>query len=164
MFHLFQAHTCTARPRTILAVFGSTFDMASTKSAVTVVVAALLSGVAAQCPNLTPVSQPSLAEGYSARLVLNGLDSPRSLQFDTEGNLLILEQGAGVQYVKLTDNGGTDVCAASQKQLIPNTQVCQSTLTLNDFPGDEPNLRNRSSTTASLCPRMARRFTHRLLQ
>ncbi|KAF0330174.1 L-sorbosone dehydrogenase [Colletotrichum sp. SAR11_59] len=97
--------------------------MASIKSVVTVVVAALLSRVAAQCPNLTPVSQPSLAEGYSARLVLNGLDSPRSLQFDTEGNLLILGQGAGVQYVKLTDNGGTDVCAASQKQLIPNTQL-----------------------------------------
>ncbi|GJC94114.1 NHL repeat-containing protein [Colletotrichum higginsianum] len=98
--------------------------MASVKSLVIVVAAlgaALLPAVAAQCANLTPVSQPQLAPGYSAKLILNQLSDPRSLQFDSLGNLLIVEQGGtGVRYVKLTDKGGVNVCVSSQKQLIPN--------------------------------------------
>ncbi|TDZ61059.1 L-sorbosone dehydrogenase [Colletotrichum trifolii] len=101
--------------------------MAPLKSKMTFVAAAsvaLLSTVAAQCPNLTPVSQPALAPGYSSKLVMNGLSAPRSLLFDDLGNLLIAEQGGtGVQYVKLTDNGGVDVCAASQKLLIANEEL-----------------------------------------
>ncbi|EFQ27763.1 hypothetical protein CGRA01v4_02823 [Colletotrichum graminicola] len=98
--------------------------MASVKSFVSVVAAlgvALLPAVAAQCADLTPVSQPQLAPGYSAKLILNQLSDPRSLEFDSLGNLLIVEQGGtGIRYVKLTDNGGVNVCVASQKQLIPN--------------------------------------------
>lgn len=101
--------------------------MASVKSLVAVVAAlgaALLPAVAAQCANLTPVSQPQLAPGYSAKLILNQLSDPRSLQFDSLGNLLIVEQGGtGVRYVKLTDKGGVNVCVSSQKQLIPNGNV-----------------------------------------
>ncbi|KAF6820146.1 nhl repeat-containing protein [Colletotrichum sojae] len=99
--------------------------MASFKSLLALLAAVstvLLQGAMAQsCPNLTPRSQPALAQGYSARLVMNGLSRPRSLLFDKLGNLLVVEQGgAGIRYVKLTDNGGTNVCVASQKQLIPN--------------------------------------------
>ncbi|KAK1640991.1 soluble quino protein glucose/sorbosone dehydrogenase [Colletotrichum phormii] len=86
--------------------------------------AALFSTVAAQCANLTPVAQPQLAPGYTSKLILNGLSRPRSLQFDTLGNLLIAEQGGtGVKYVKLTGNGGVNVCVASQKTLISNANL-----------------------------------------
>ncbi|KAL0944378.1 nhl repeat-containing protein [Colletotrichum truncatum] len=91
---------------------------------VAIISAAVFPGTVAQCPNLTPVSQPSLAQGYAAKLVMNGLKTPRGLIFDKLGNLLIAEQGgSGVRYVKLTDNGGVNVCVASQKQLIPNGQL-----------------------------------------
>ncbi|OLN88319.1 L-sorbosone dehydrogenase 1 [Colletotrichum chlorophyti] len=101
--------------------------MASFKSLAAIVVAlgsALLPAVVAQCPNLTPVSQPQLAPGYAAKLILNGLSDPRSLLFDKFGNLLITEQGGtGVRYVKLTDNGGLNVCVASHKLLIPDGNI-----------------------------------------
>ena len=55
---------------------------------------------------------------------MNGLNSPRGLVFDSQNNLLVVEAGgAGVRYVKLTDNGGTDVCVASSKQIIPERGV-----------------------------------------
>lgn len=100
--------------------------MASLKSLLALLaVSTVFQGAMAQgCPNLTPRSQPALAQGYSTRLVMNGLTRPRSLLFDNLGNLLVVEQGGtGIRYVKLTDNGGTNVCVASQKQLIPNGAV-----------------------------------------
>lgn len=109
------------------AVPAPTSRMASFKPLVAVLAVmgtALVPGVVAQCANLTPVSQPQLAPGYQAKLILNGLASPRSLQFDRLGNLLIVEQGgAGVRYVRLSDNGGVNVCVIADKQLIPNGNV-----------------------------------------
>jgi hypothetical protein len=55
---------------------------------------------------------------------MNGLKTPRGLIFDTLGNLLVVESGgSGVRYTKLIDNGGTNVCVASSKQLIPERAV-----------------------------------------
>ncbi|KAF9881822.1 hypothetical protein CkaCkLH20_00968 [Colletotrichum karsti] len=98
--------------------------MAPFRPLVALVTAMSAALAAAQCESLTPVSQPVLATGYQAKLILNGLSDPRSLQFDTLGNLLIAQQGGtGIQYVKLTDNGGLNVCVESQKQLVPNAQL-----------------------------------------
>ncbi|KAF2262210.1 soluble quino protein glucose dehydrogenase [Lojkania enalia] len=82
--------------------------------------AALISQVFGQsCATINPVFNPTWSSGFSGRVVMNGLRTPRGLVFDTLGNLLIVESGgAGVRYVKLQDNGGTDVCVASSKQLI----------------------------------------------
>lgn len=56
---------------------------------------------------------------------MNGLKTPRGMVFDSQGNLLIVEQGgAGVRLVKLTDGEGTNVCLASSKQLIADASVC----------------------------------------
>jgi glucose/arabinose dehydrogenase len=76
------------------------------------------------CATINPANAPTFGSGFSGRVVLNGLQSPRGIVFDSEGNLLIVESGgSGVRYVKLTDNGGTNVCVASSKQLIPERGV-----------------------------------------
>lgn len=76
------------------------------------------------CPAITPNANPSMASGYTAKVVMNGLKNPREIVFDPLGNLLALEQGGGgVRYIKLTDNGGTDVCSASSKTLINDRTV-----------------------------------------
>lgn len=78
-----------------------------------------LSALAQKCATINPAYAPTWGSGFSGRVVLNGLRSPRGLVFDSLNNLLVVEAGgAGVRYIKLTDNGGTDVCVASSKQLI----------------------------------------------
>jgi hypothetical protein len=65
----------------------------------------------------------TFAGGLSAKVLINGLKNPRSLKFDTLGNLLVVEQGgAGVRQIKLTDDG-TNVCVASSKQIISDNTV-----------------------------------------
>lgn len=87
--------------------------------------AAFAPSVLAQtCATINPAYAPTFGSGFSGRVVMNGLRSPRGLVFDTLGNLLVVESGgSGVRYIKLTDNGGTDVCVASSKQLIPERGV-----------------------------------------
>ncbi|KAF2681598.1 soluble quino protein glucose dehydrogenase [Lentithecium fluviatile CBS 122367] len=75
--------------------------------------------LAQTCATINPAYAPTWGSGFSGRVVMNGLKSPRGLVFDSQNNLLVVEAGgAGVRYVKLTDNGGTSVCVASSKQLI----------------------------------------------
>jgi glucose/arabinose dehydrogenase len=76
------------------------------------------------CATINPANAPTFASGYSGRVVMNGLRAPRGLIFDNEGNMLVTEQGGGgVRYIQLTDNGGTDVCVQSSKQLIADSTV-----------------------------------------
>lgn len=76
------------------------------------------------CATINPAYAPTWGAGFSGRVVMNGLKSPRGIIFDSMNNLLVVEAGgAGVRYVKLTDNGGTNVCVGSSKQLIPERGV-----------------------------------------
>ncbi len=77
------------------------------------------------CANINPAQgNPVVAPGVQTRVLMNGLRSPRGIVFDTAGNLLIVEQGGGgIRYVKLTDNGGINVCVASSKTLIADNTV-----------------------------------------
>jgi glucose/arabinose dehydrogenase len=87
----------------------------------------LLSRASAQttCATVAPKFAPVVAAGYTAKVLMNGLKTPRGMIFDSQGNLLIVEQGgAGVRLVKLTDGDGTNVCVASSKQLIADSSVC----------------------------------------
>lgn len=88
-------------------------------------IAALMPQVFAQtCATINPANAPTFASGYSGRVVMNGLKTPRGIIFDNEGNILTTEQGGyGVRYIQLTDNGGTNVCVKSSKQLISDSSV-----------------------------------------
>jgi len=90
-----------------------------------VTVSALAPSVLAQtCATINPAQAPTFASGYSGRVVMNGLRTPRSIIFDNSGNLLTVEQGGyGVRYIQLTDNGGTNVCVKANKQLISDATM-----------------------------------------
>ncbi|GMK57986.1 hypothetical protein CspeluHIS016_0500180 [Cutaneotrichosporon spelunceum] len=64
---------------------------------------------AAKCSNnLQPeYDNPVPAQGWSWRLVANGLTKPRSITFDSAGALLVLDEGAGVNRLVLQDDGNT---------------------------------------------------------
>ncbi|RAR11318.1 soluble quino protein glucose dehydrogenase [Stemphylium lycopersici] len=48
---------------------------------------------------------PSVAPGFHAEVVANGLRDPRGIIFDREGGLLVVEQGYGVSRLSLTGDG-----------------------------------------------------------
>ena len=90
--------------------------------------ALLLSPALAQttCATISPKYAPVVTAGYTAKVLMNGLTAPRGMLFDSQGNLLIVEQGgAGVRLVKLTHGDGINVCVASSKQLINDPSVCE---------------------------------------
>jgi glucose/arabinose dehydrogenase len=76
------------------------------------------------CATINPAYAPTWGTGFSGRVVQNGLKGPRGIVFDDQNQLLIVESnGGGVRHVKLTDNGGTNVCVASSKTLITERGV-----------------------------------------
>ena len=90
-----------------------------------VVLATFVSTTLAQtCATINPSFTPTWESGYSGRVFMNGLTRPRGLVFDSSNNLLVVESGgAGVRWVQLKDNGGTDVCVGTSKQLINESGV-----------------------------------------
>ncbi len=83
------------------------------------------------CPSLKPTYTPVMGSGYTATVIANGMRQPREIIFDPLGNLLVLDQGGvGVRWVKITDNGGLDVCGAT-----PKTIVTDSTVSIVANPG-----------------------------
>lgn len=50
--------------------------------------------------------QPSVAPGYQVNVVASGLTEPRGIIFDSEGNLLVVQQGKGVSRLRLTNDEG----------------------------------------------------------
>jgi len=100
-----------------------------------VAVTALLSHALAQtCATINPANAATFASGYSGRVVMNGLKTPRGIIFDNEGNMLTTEMGGyGVRYIQLNDYGGTDVCVKSSKQLIADSSVSLSVQSLSQY-------------------------------
>lgn len=87
-------------------------------------VGATLIGVNAAKCDLTTNANISTADGVEYKLLLNGLQRPRHLVVDTEGNLLIAEAGSkGVRRVVLDDGKNLDVCIESDEALITNDNV-----------------------------------------
>lgn len=88
-----------------------------------VVGASLIGLTSAQC-NLTPKASIATAEGVEYKLLRTGLQRPRHLVVDTEGNLLITEAGAkGVRRVVLDDGKDLGVCIDSDDALISDANV-----------------------------------------
>jgi len=54
-------------------------------------------------------------------LVATGLTTPRSIEFDTNGNLLVVESGLGLTSLVLQDNGGACLTVKSSQMVIQNT-------------------------------------------
>lgn len=69
------------------------------------------------------VPAPSAAPGFESRLVASGLTSPRGIQFDSAGNLLVVEQSSGLVALTFTDNGGSCLQEKQRQSVINNTAV-----------------------------------------
>lgn len=90
------------------------------------VVALLVTRVVSQCsaPSLSAsYPAPSVASGYTARLVANGLQSPRSIKFDSEGRLLVVQQGLGIQALTFTDGGGDCISMSKKEDVVKDENV-----------------------------------------
>jgi hypothetical protein len=70
--------------------------------------------IPANCNAGTPAFSSKLASGWSATKVLGGLTSPRSIQFDSAGNMLLVQSGKGISYHVMADTG----CISSTKMLV----------------------------------------------
>jgi hypothetical protein len=66
-----------------------------------------------------PAFQGNLASGWKATKIAGGLTSPRSIQFDSAGNMLVVQSGKGISYHKM----GTDGCVASTKMLLSQNNL-----------------------------------------
>lgn len=75
--------------------------------------------------SVTPTNglKPSVASGYQVALVATGLTNPRSIQFDTLGNLLVLQDGAGIANLVFQDDGGTCLSVKSTRNVINYNDV-----------------------------------------
>ncbi|KAF2424223.1 soluble quino protein glucose dehydrogenase [Tothia fuscella] len=61
---------------------------------------------------------PSVASGYQAKLVANKLTKPRSIIFDSEGHLLVVESGKGITSLTLRDDGNGCVGLSGTQAII----------------------------------------------
>jgi glucose/arabinose dehydrogenase len=68
---------------------------------------------------------PIVADGWSFQLVATGLTSPRGILFDSNGGLLVVQQGLGVIHLSLSDNGSTCVEVSKTTNLI-NSSAARS--------------------------------------
>jgi hypothetical protein len=66
---------------------------------------------------------PSVAAGYEARLIANGLTAPRGIIFDNQGHLLVVEQSSGIVGLTLADDGGACLSMISKQTIINDTTV-----------------------------------------
>ena len=94
------------------------------------VFATLVQGVLSSAPacsaTLTPANsiKPTVASGYRMALVATGLTKPRSIEFDSSGNLLVVQQGAGIINLAFKDEGSTCLSVMSSKNVVENSNVC----------------------------------------
>lgn len=73
---------------------------------------------------------PSVAAGYEARLIANGLTAPRGIIFDNQGHLLVVEQTSGIVALTLADDGGACLSVISKQTIINDTTVSL----ISEFP------------------------------
>ncbi|EMD91386.1 hypothetical protein COCC4DRAFT_161655 [Bipolaris maydis ATCC 48331] len=74
-------------------------------SAFSILGAVQAQGTACEKPIAPQNAAPSVALGFRVEVVANGLRDPRSILFDRQGGLLVVEQGYGVSRLSLTGDG-----------------------------------------------------------
>jgi glucose/arabinose dehydrogenase len=72
---------------------------------------------------IAPRHAPSVAPGYSVQVVASGLKDPRGIIFDSQGHLLVVQQGYGISVLNLTDDGGACVRAGKPTDIILGSGV-----------------------------------------
>lgn len=81
------------------------------------------------CTALQPSGsvRPSVASGYQLQVVATGLSTPRGIQFDSAGNLLVINSGQGsgsLIALQLAENNGC-VVAGQPVTVVSNQSVCE---------------------------------------
>lgn len=66
---------------------------------------------------------PSVAPGFRVEVVANNLTRPRSIQFDPEGALLVVEQSLGVRRIRLSGDGSCVRQDGDVQNVTDNTSV-----------------------------------------
>ena len=66
---------------------------------------------------------PSMASGYSARLIATGLSRPRGIIVDHNDKLLVVEQRQGVRAITWNDEGGNCLSVNSIEDVVNDAQV-----------------------------------------
>lgn len=66
---------------------------------------------------------PIVSNGWAFQLVATGLTSPRGILFDSNGGLLVVQQGLGVIHLALSDSGGTCVGVSKTTNVVNSSEV-----------------------------------------
>ncbi|KAH9222266.1 soluble quino protein glucose/sorbosone dehydrogenase [Leptodontidium sp. 2 PMI_412] len=83
--------------------------------------------------NLKPgYAAPVMADGWESRLIVNGLRQPRSILFDTEGALLVVEQQTGIRHLRLADGNGTCLSVQDETTLVQDSALNHGLALSND--------------------------------
>ena len=100
----------------------------SAQATQSITAAASGSSAAACASTIAPRNgQPSAAPGWQVNVVASGLTEPRGSVFDSEGNLLVVQQGRGVSRLRLTnDEGGCVRVHGQVEDIIADDDVSQS--------------------------------------
>jgi hypothetical protein len=75
--------------------------------------------IPATCNAGNAAFQSKLASGWQATKIAGGLTNPRSIQFDSNGNMLVVQSGKGISYHVMADTG----CITSTKMLISSNAL-----------------------------------------
>src|ERR1700743_114961 len=81
---------------------------------------------------LSSSATPSLAPGYIARLVANGLAYPRGIAFDSEDALLVVESGKGINALTFEDSGNGCISTKSKKNVVSDSSLNHGIQVSND--------------------------------
>jgi glucose/arabinose dehydrogenase len=113
------------------------------------------SSTAAPCPSsIAPAhGAPSVAPGFRVQVVANNLRDPRSLQFDSAGGLLVVEQGHGISRLTLTGDGACVRQTGATQSVVENDKVSYYKYGYDTFQ-DGQLLTATSLAMASLSHRM----------
>lgn len=103
--------------------------MRNMQSAITAAAACLLAiGASAQAASGTVSSQvlptPSVAPGFRAQLVADGLTTPRGIVFDNTDRLLTVQRGTGVVGLTFSTASNGTVRSNSSNTIVDDDTVC----------------------------------------
>jgi glucose/arabinose dehydrogenase len=73
--------------------------------------------------NLQPSSTPVASDGWSAQLSAQDLSKPRGIILDSDGGLLVVQQGAGIARLAFADGGSSCLELTNKTLLINSTLV-----------------------------------------